>query len=188
MAADKIIVLRGELNWAKVTGDAVPYTGNPKYDKGPYWAVDLTPDASSRKIMAQNGIDGKLHEPKENDFRKESFISLRHLLNRADGTKNKPIPIKAGDGRVWDDSKIGNGSVGDVMVKVKDYGPSSDKGTYIQAIRVLKHVPYEGADFAPLSEDDEFFGAAGNDIDPVADTKGPAQNIDDLDDDLDAPF
>jgi hypothetical protein len=186
--ADKIIVIRGELNWAKVTGDAVPYTGNPKYDKGPYWAVDVTPDAASRKLMAQNGIDGKLREPKENDFRKESFISLRHLLKRPDGTINKPITIKAGDGRPWDGSKIGNGSMGDVMVKVKDYGSGSDKGTYIQAIRVLRHVPYEGADFAPLSEDDEFFGAGGPE-DPSApepNSTGHSQSIDDLDDD--APF
>lgn len=182
MSKDQTIVIRGELTWAKVTGEARPYQGNPKYDKGPSWSLDITPDAASRKTMKAVGIDGKLREPKEGDFRKESFLTLRHLLNRPDGTKNKPLPIKSVDGREWDDSNLGNGTIADVRVKIKDYGSGSDKGSYVQAIRVLRHVPYESTDFEPLSEDDEFF-AAGAEDDPVetgSDNGQPAS--DELDD------
>ena len=45
-------------------------------------------------------------------------------------------------------------------------------------MRVLRHVPYEGgSDFEPLSEDDEFFGAAET-ADDQAETDN--DNIDDI--------
>jgi len=185
MNKDAVIVIRGELNWAKITGKARPHTGNPKYDKGPSWTVDVTPDEASRKLMKQHGIDGKLRDPKGEDERTETFLSLRHLENKADGGKNDPIKIVDVTGAAWDDRLIGNGSVADVKVKVKDYGSGSDKGTYIQAVRILKHVPYVSSDFAPLKSDDEFF-ATGNDNVAEEDTKGASPNADELDDDI--PF
>jgi hypothetical protein len=181
---EQIIVVRGELYWAKIVGDPVPHTGNPKYDKGPYWAVDVTPDAKSRKIIEKAGISDKLRKGKgEKETRKESFLSLKVLANRADGKRNDPPKIIAADGRPWDDSKIGNGSIADLMIKVVDYGDT--QGAYLQKVRVLKHVPYEGGvEFEPLSEDDEFFGGSEGSDD--ADAKGASPNPDDLDDDI--PF
>lgn len=185
MAKDTIIVVRGELNWAKITGAARPYQGNPKYDKGPNWSVDITPDAASRKIIKAAGIETKLREPKENDYRKESFLTLRHLATKADGSVNAPPVVKDGAGRPFGDTLIGNGSVADIKIKVKDYGSGSEKGTYYQAARILVHVPYESNDFEPLSEDDEFFGATGS-VDTDADTKAPEKDVfgDDLDDEI----
>lgn len=181
MGKDQTIVIRGKANWAKVTGAARPYTGNPKYDKGPYWSIDVTPNAESRALLKAVGISKKLREPGDTDFRKESFLTLRHLENRADGGKNTSPEIKDGRGQVWDGRLIGNGTDVDVKVKVKDYGSGVEKGAYLQAIRVLKLVPYEGQSFEALSEDDEFFAAS--DEDNGTDPDFVAEDLDD-----EAPF
>jgi len=184
MAKDKIIVLRGTLHWAKITGPARPYTGNPKFDKGPYWSLDLTPDAKSRKIIKDAGIEDKLRTPKgEKEKRTETFLTLKVLENKSDGSKNKPPKISDVRGQPWDGSDIGNESVADVKVKVKDYGTTT--GAYLQEVRILKHIPYEGGSgFEPLSPDDEFF--AGGEDSPAPDSSGEAPNPDELDDDI--PF
>lgn len=157
--SDTVIVIRGTLDWAKITGKARPYTGNPKYDKGPYWSLDITPDAKSRALIKANGISEKLRDPKgEKDTRKESFISLKHLLkNQKTGEENAPPKVVDIQGNSWSGGLIGNGSVADVKVKIKDYGSGSEKGVYLQAVRILSHVPYESNDFDPVDEDDEFF-------------------------------
>lgn len=159
--SDKNIVIRGKLHWTKLTGEARPYTGNPKYDKGPSWSVDVTPDAASRKIIKEAGIADKLRDPKgEKETRKESYLTLRVLQLKADGTKNNPPAIIDAAGKAWDGSNIGNESVADILVKVKDYGTTI--GAYLQKVRVLDHVQYEGSDFEPLSADDAFFGKAAD--------------------------
>jgi hypothetical protein len=189
MSKDQVIVIRGELNWAKLVGDARPYTGNPKYDKGPYWSVDITPDAKSREIIAKAGIKSKLRQPSEKDSRKETYLSLTVLKNKKDGTPNldrdgkQIVPkISSVDGRAWDNSLLGNGTFADIKVKVKDYGDTT--GAYFQEMRVLKHVPYEGGGFAPLSEDDEFWPA--NAAEATDKPSTATDNPDDLEDDV--PF
>ena len=177
--SDKTIKVRGVLHWAKIVGSARPYTGNPKYDKGPAWSVDITPDAESRKLIKDAGIADKLREPKgEKETRKDTFLTLKVLETKADGKKNDPPSIIDGQGNVWNGSDIGNGSVADILVKVKDYGTTI--GAYLQKVRILSHVPYEGGSFEPLSADDEFFATAGDGV------AAPKTNIDDLDDE--APF
>ncbi len=186
--SDKILVLRGTLDWAKVLGKARPYTGNPKFDKGPYWSVDITPDRKSRELMKAFGITKKLREPKgEKDTRTETYLSLKVLENRADGNKNSPPKVKDVKGEDWSETKlIGNGTVADIKVKVVDYGSAAEKGVYLQAIRILDHVSYETEDFEPLSEDDEFFGAAANDSKPEPAGEAAFDQDQDLDDDV--PF
>lgn len=192
MAKDKILVIRGELNWAKLVGPARPYTGNPKYDKGPYWSVDLTPDAEGRAALAALGLDkggkkgtGKFRTPGENDPRKETFLTLTVLETKKDGTKNAPPKVVDAANQKWDGSLIGNGSIGDVKVKYVDYGDPDTAGLYFQALRVLDHVPYESSDFEELDEEDEYFagGAAAKD---AKTTGAPATGDEDLDDDV--PF
>lgn len=187
--SDKVIVLRGRLDWAKVLGPARPYTGNPKFDKGPYWSVDLTPDKKSLELMKQVGIIDKLREPKgEKETRTEDFLSLTVLENRADGTKNDPPVVKDVTGQNWPDNKLlGNGTIGDVKIKVKDYGKAVKKGTYLQAIRVLEHVPYEVEEFEALSEDDEYFAKANTKVAEDMLPGAPSTAFDpDLDDEV--PF
>lgn len=197
---DTVIVLRGKLHWAKVLGDPRPHTGNPKYDKGPYWSTDLTPDAASLETIKKYGLTEKLKDPEDirrkakkngkesKEDRTEDFMSFRHLARNKEGKPNKPITIKDIHGQAWpSDVLLGNETVADIKVKVVDYGSASEKGAYIQAIRVLEHVPYEGAnDFEPLSEDDEFFASAVKREEPVAqDSPAPAF---DVDNDDDVPF
>lgn len=181
MAKGEFIVIRGILNWAKLTGPARPHTGLAKYDKGPFWSVDVTPDAKSRILMEKYGLTDKLREPKGKDERTESFISLKVLENRTDGTKNGPPKIVNIRGEAWNDGLIGNGTVGDVKVKVVDYGKGSDKGCYLQAIRVLEHVPYEVKEFEDLDDDDDFFGRQDDDV--VAEDSNSSEDAE-LDDDV----
>lgn len=165
---DKVIVLRGRVDWAKLTGAPRPYTGNPKYNKGPYWNVDITPDEKGRKMLEELGVSSKLRSPGENDHRKETFLSLRYLATKSDGSPNDPPRIVDAQGNPWSNGLIGNGSVADIKIKVKDYGKGSEKGTYFQAARILEHVPYVSNEFAPLATDDEFFSAADDQAAPVA--------------------
>lgn len=179
----KEIVIRGVLNYAKVLGKARPHTGLEKYNKGPYWSVDVTPDAKGRKDLEALGASDKLKEPSPKDKARvgnDTFLSLRLLENRTDGDKNPPPRVVDARGEPWAENKlIGNGSVGDVKVRVVDYGKGVQKGIYLQAIRVLDHVPYEIEDFAPLSEDDEFFSTP----EEAPELSGPEPS-NDLDDDI----
>lgn len=155
-------VIRGIATWAKVLG--VPrkneYTGDRE------WSCDVTPDKEGRTLLRKLGIADRLREPKENDTRKESFISFRQKEFRADGAPSDPIRVVNAKGEPWGTDLIGNGSEVDVKFAVKDYGKGKKKGVYIRAIRVLKHVPYVIQEFAPLTEDDEFF-ASENEAAPV---------------------
>jgi len=193
MSKGEFITIRGVLNYAKLLGPAKPHTGLPKYDKGPNWSVDIAPDAKSMKLLKEHGIDGKLKDPSPKDknrFGSDKYLSLKILENRADGTKNDPPVVKDIQGKDWSHGNIGNGSIGDIKIKIVDYGRGSDKGTYYQALRVLKHVPYEVEAFEPLSEDDEFFGATDEveaDTSEDEDMRNPTPLIEgDLDDDV--PF
>lgn len=188
----KTIVLRGKLDWAKVLGNARKHTGNPKYDKGPYWSVDLTPDAKTHTLMKQFGITKKLKEPSgEKDERTETFLSLKVLENKADGGKNQPPKIVDAANKPWPENKLlGNGTIGDVKVRVVDYGSGSEMGVYLQAIRVLEHVAYEIDEFEPLDEDDQYF-AEGSDEEDAVETVSVGHSQDseagtpeDLDDDV----
>lgn len=194
---DTVIVLRGKLHWARLMGAPRPHTGNPKYDKGPYWSTDLTPDEKSLELMKKFGITDKLRDPEEirrkakkqgkesKEDRKEDFISLKVLQKKKDGSNNNPPKIIDIHGNKWPEGKLlGNETIADLKVKIVDYGSASEKGVYLQATRVLDHVPYESDEFETLSEDDEYFAkateakTAGEDEAPVGD--------DELDDDV--PF
>lgn len=176
-------ILRGTLHWAKVLGEPRMNTFTNERE----WSVDLTPDKNARAELKRLGLSDRLRTPKSNDDRKETFLSLRVKEFRKDGvTKNEPIRIVDAGGRPWGDGLIGNGSVGDVKVQVRDYGPGKKKGLYIRAIRILDHVEYEVQEFAPLSEDDEFFAADDDNLE-VAEAEyefEDADEGDDLDDEM----
>lgn len=190
--------IRGTIDWCKLIGPARPYTGDPRYDKGPSWSVEINPDEKSRAVLKKHGLEEKFKKDKPTkkdgtptkNPRSYDFIRLTILQNKADGSKNNPPEIKDVSGRLWDDTELGNGTVVDILVKYVDYGTT--KGLYFRKMRVLKLIPYEGgSDFEPLSEDDEFFGALVDT--PQAGAQEPAnmhgqdgEVPDDLDDDV--PF
>jgi hypothetical protein len=173
----KTFVLRGTLHWAKVLGK--PRLN--EYSGVNEWSVDLTPSPEGVKSLEDIGISDRLKTPKGKDSRKERYLTFRQKEKNKEGELNQPIRVQDIEGNPWEQNKlIGNGTTADVKFIVRDYGKGKPKGVYIQAIRVLDHVPYQSADFAPLDSDDEFFAG----IDEV--TAGPAVFDTDLDDDV--PF
>lgn len=188
--------IRGTLDWCKLLGPARPYQGDPRFDKGPSWSVEINPDAASRALLKKHGLEDKLRKdkktkkdgsPTKNPPRPYDFLRLTILERKPDGSKNSAPAIIDGSGRSWDnETEMGNGTVADILVRYVDYGTT--KGLYYKKMRVLKLVPYEGgSDFEPLSEDDEFFAAATGsaDSDAASDTASTAED-DDLEDDV--PF
>ncbi len=184
--------IRGTVDWCKLLGAPRPYTGDPKYDKGPSWSVEINPDAKSRALLAKHGLDEKFKRDKKTKKdgtptkspREYDFIRLTVLESKADGTKNRKPEIIDASGRAWDDTtEMGNGTAVDILVRYIDYGTT--KGLYYNKMRVLKLVPFErtGADFEPLSPDDEYFATAGDES--FADTTSEAVE-EELDDDV--PF
>jgi hypothetical protein len=175
--------IRGTIDWCKLLGAARPYTGDPKFDKGPSWSVEINPDSKSREKLKEHDLEGKfkMDKAKKKDGtptknpRSYDFIRLTCLENKKDGGKNKNPEVKDASGVLWNQEvEIGNGSIADILVRYVDYGTT--QGLYFKKMRVLKHVPYEGgSDFEPLSEDDEFFGAAEEGSNEVSD-----DNLDDI--------
>lgn len=149
------LVIRGKAMYAKILGDPIL-----NYDKsGKEWKMDLAiTNKDSLKELKAAGISDRVKR-KENYLDGEPFLSFKQSEYRKDGvTPNDPIPVIDIKGKEWDDEKlIGNGSDVDVKFVVMDFGPGKKKGVYIRGVRVLNLVPYEKNDFAPISEDDEFF-------------------------------
>lgn len=187
MAKDKALefTIRGTIDWCKLLGPARPYSGDPRFDKGPYWSVEINPDEKSRALLTKLGLNEKFKKDKATKLdgtptknpRDYDFIRLTVLENRADGTKNYPPEVKDGSGSRWNqETEIGNGSVADILVRYVDYGTT--KGLYFRKMRVLKLVEFErtDTDFPPLSPDDEFFAQLPVGMEPAHDEE--------LDDDL----
>jgi hypothetical protein len=194
--------IRGTVDWCKLFGPARKYDGDPRFDKGPYWSVEINPDAASREKLAKYGLDelvpnGKMRKdkPKKKDgterknVRPYDYLRLTILEERADGQKNQPPQVQDSYRRPWNPSvEIGNQSVVDILVRFVDYGTT--QGLYFKKMRVLKLVEFErtGSDFEPLSEDDEYFGALEDMSDnvpfPLPEGMEPAHNEEELDDDL----
>lgn len=180
-------VIRGKLHWAKILGEPRLNT----YTNEREWSVDVTPDKKGLAEIKRLGISKKLRDPKENDGRKERFITFRQKEFRTnpktgEKTANRPIKIMDAQGNDWPHDKlIGNETIADIKFNVRDSG-MPNKGVYIQAIRILSHVPFEVQEFAPLSEDDEFFAGESNEsaFDP---NESGEQSDDDFDDD-EIPF
>ena len=195
MAKGTTHVIRGKLAWAKVLGTPILNTFTEERE----WSIDVTPDVAGLTELKTIGAFDKLREPKETDFRKESFLTFRQREYRetpeGDRIPNQPIRVIDVEGNAWPaDKLIGNGSVADVKFILRDNGKGRPKGLYAQAIRILKHVSYEIEEFAPLSTDDEFFAEpqreaanAAPDTPKKPVVKQPVRNNPDaLDDDI--PF
>src|SRR6478609_6880944 len=166
--ADKPVtaVIRGKLHWAKLLGEPRMNTFTNERE----WSVDLTPDEESMKKVKALKIAERLRDPKEEDDRTEQFLSFRQKEFRTDpvtGEKkaNRPIEVVDVSGRPWDSKTLlGNDTLADIKVTVKDYGKGKPTGVYIQAVRVLDLVPYVANTFAPLTPEEQAkFGKASED-------------------------
>jgi hypothetical protein len=179
-------VIRGKLFWAKVLGKPIhnEYTGTKQ------WSVDVSPDEKGMAEIKRLKLTSKI---KEKNKEQGKFISFRQEEFKKpkpgqEPEKNDPIEITDIKGDPWPENvKIGNGSVGDVKFTYSDFGTT--KGSYIKAIRILKHVPYVTQSFAPLSEDDEFFAGETVEVEDDEPQTGDAESEaeePDLDDEI--PF
>lgn len=177
MATSTNIELRGKVYWCKLLGDPVPNYGRDGFE----WVVDFTPDEPSKKLLKSQKKDLK-----EKDDERGEFATFRIKSVKADGSPNRPCRVYTADGKAWDQEiKIGNGTDVDIKVKVTDYGPGRRRGHYLQAMRVLDLVAYEGGDFKPLSEDDKYFASKSDNNDSAAwDTPTDDNKQDYLDDDI----
>lgn len=186
--------IRGTIDWCKLFGAPRPYTGDPKFDKGPSWSVEINPDDASRGKLSKHGLEEKFKKDKlkkrdgtpTKNPRSYDFIRLTVLETRPDGTKNQPPKVEDAYGRPWNpETELGNQTVADIIVRYVDYGTT--KGLYFKKMRVLKLVPFEreGADFEPLSEDDEFFASTDEEVARLPEGMEPTYNYeDDLNDDI----
>lgn len=179
-------VIRGTLNWAKVIGEPRMNTFTDERE----WSVDVTPDENGLAEIKRLGVADKLKEPKANDTRREKYLSFRQKEFRTDRdgnrVKNDPIKIVDAQGNPWPENKlIGNLSVGDVKFRLPPKVAGRPRGLYIQAIRVLEHVPFEIEEFAPLGDDDEYFGS-GRKADEGRAQEPDSASGDELEDDV--PF
>lgn len=152
------IVIRGKVNYCKFLGDP-----RPDYDKtGLEWTSDLYEIEDIDNVMSRLKKLGVKKTLKEKDtyLNGSPYLTLKQKATRANGKPNDPVRIVDAKGKPWpEDVDIGNGSTVDVKCEVWDFGPKRFKGFYPKAMRVLEHVPYvkKEDDFAPLSDDDDFF-------------------------------
>lgn len=142
-------IIRGRGRWMKILGKPVPNYQRDGYE----WTMDIFPDEEGLKLLKKLGVADRLKDKGEGEY-----FMFRQREENAKGEKNAPIKVVDAQGRPWDqDTKIGNDSVVDVRFRFKDYGKGKKPGIYPQAVRVLELNEYNSQDFAPLSEDDEFF-------------------------------
>lgn len=150
LSSKTVEYLHGKLFWAKVLPDQL--TDNYAKD-GKEWTVEFEPDAEGVEVIKKHKLADRLKNKHEG---RGAYLTLKVKQFRADGEANRPIKIVEADSTTpWDDRRIGNGTEADVKLDIRDYGKGKFPGIYLQAIRVLDLVPYEGgAGFAPLAEDD----------------------------------
>lgn len=169
--------ITGKAYWAKILGKPVPNYSNDGYE----WTMDLSLDDKAKEMINQLGISDRIRN--KGDARGD-FISFKQRETRADGSKNEPIRVVNAKNQPWDhNNKIGNDSLVDVKFNVKDYGKGKKPGVYIQAVRVLDHIPYVTQDFDELPEDNEYVQKAP-DAAATPDFNKDFGLEDDLDDDF----
>lgn len=104
-----------ELNWAKLDKPVSPF-GTLQ------WELQVaTTDKAKADELASNHFNVK---EKDGMY----TIALKRKAIKADGTENKPVTVVDGNLQPLDASKIGNGSVGNVIVYQYSYDMMGRKG------------------------------------------------------------
>ncbi len=151
------LVLEGEFWWVRC------FPGQEdSYDNGPEnYKLSFVPNEESRGKIKSAGIRLKYKPVSQDEPEKMALTFKRAKEPRIFDNGNTlgggaPI-IKNANGDPWPEGKaIGNGSRGQILVDV--YAPKDKPsmiGTRLEALKVLKHIPYEPVAF----EDDFGFGS-----------------------------
>ena len=149
MSKKVVAFLRGPVYWAKVIGEPRPnYNGDARE-----WAFEFEPNEEGIGILKENALLDRLKNKYED---RGKYLTLKRSELNKEGEPNKPIRILDSSNNEWDGSLLGNGTVVDVKLDIRDYGPGKKKGIYPVAIRVVDHVEYQSNEFPPMAEDDGF--------------------------------
>ena len=140
--------------------------------------------------LEKKGEDEKTEKAREQAEGRGDYLVLRKPEFNANGEKNEPIRVYTSDGTPWDeDTLIGNGTVVDAKLTIRDWGRGKKKGIYTSAIRVQDLVEYETDEFAAMDANKENKTKAKSSS-GGSKAKKPATkketSFDDLDDDI--PF
>lgn len=150
LAAKTTLFLTGKIYWAKILGKPVP-----NYERtGNEWTFEFEPDAEGVKAVKALKLGDRLKTKYEADGR-GAFLTLRKKELSNDGSPNEPLRVYDGEDSPWpDNTLIGNGSVGDVKLDVRDYGVGKKAGIYPVALRVTELIKYESAEFGGMDKPD----------------------------------
>jgi len=177
MAGDAVTVfVPGQVYWCKVLGaPRLNYDGDAKE-----WTYDFMPDdvdfLKEAKLLDRLKTDAKGTIPGD-------YLRLKKPEKTSEGEPNDPIRVYNSDNEAWDPNQlIGNGTKVVVKLRIVDWGKGKKKSIYTTAIRVEELVPFVSNEFGGYDGDSPK-------AEPKAKkpkTKAPAEDLDDLDDDV--PF
>lgn len=150
--------ITGKLQWARILGKP---TQNFNQDARE-WRFELEPDEKGLQVLIKNGLTDRIKGAGYNIGTKGQhkdrppFIQLKKPEFNKDGNPNPPIRIYDGDDNEWDKTKlIGNDSVADVKLDIRDYGAGKKKGIYPVAIRVNELVEYQVSEFGGMDQGED---------------------------------
>lgn len=142
------IYVTGYIYWAKILGKP-----RPNYNKdGLEWAFEFEPDEDGIAKIKQHKLTDRLKDKYED---RGKFLVLRKTELNKDGNANPPIRVYNKDNEDWDQTKlIGNRTLADVKLDIRDYGPGKKKGVYPVAVRIKELVEYQSSEFGAMDGDD----------------------------------
>lgn len=160
---------KGELRWVFITGEGRPNLNG----ENQYQAVLVLPDGDPRaeelieqiETFWEENKPKKAGEPKSLGYRTndsgEIEFSFKTSTTFPDGSKKK---IKVYDSKAKEvdkELKIGNGSIGRISgtMAIYDNGPNKGVTLYLNAIQLLKYIPYDGAGAAFEPDEEGEFSA-----------------------------
>lgn len=143
--ATQFIRIKGVAKWAKVYANQK----DTKFNEGGVYTLTLYPDAASTVLLKSAGSRVKWNEDEDGKFIKLSKDHLRVFKDKDTGEDKEEVmgPPEVGKGvdeegyLIPFSDPIGNGSVVDVKVAI--YDSKFGKGTRLEQVNVLEHVPYE---------------------------------------------
>ncbi len=136
--------LTGKIYWAKILGDPrMNYNGD-----GKEWTLEFEPNEDGLKVFKAHKLTDRIKTDKED---RAPYVKLR---KKADPADPRPIRVYSADNTEWPSDKlIGNGSVVDVKLSIRGYGPGKKTGVYVEAVRVRDLVPYVSTEFGKMDGD-----------------------------------
>jgi hypothetical protein len=196
------VFVEGAVYWPKIVGNKAlheNYDGDARQ-----WAYELVPD-DTQFLKEHRLLDRLKDNPDPKNPDKGEYLVLKKPEFNKDGDKNDPITIINNDDEVtdedgaklegWDGRLIGSGTRVVAKLTIADFGKGKKKAIWTNALRIEKLVPYGDGEGGGSGSRDPFsdFGGSSDKAKSStkpkaakADSKGKAQELDDLDDDV--PF